>query len=527
MQILVSVKPIEISLLDVNDLASFPTLGLMWVFWKEGEFGEFLEQNEFVLPSNFTTTTQMHDFAKYAFYKFKEILKNPQKRENFNQDIVTAFANSRDFKDDYELLSFDISALDEALKQKVKEAFKQLKSAAFVDFKMISQDKVEIAYSRSCVGKNFDGSLSVTATKKERVTLKMGAKFARESNPVCTQIVATLAEVLPPEVSFASFYAAKDGAAQELKSSSQEIILAAKEAVKRQNAANRGSLREGSNEERALNEMSRVRLSQETQEEAKESLPKAKEGKLGGETEQHKEQNLSNSNLTNSQTQEGELGEQSRANALLSFEKFADLEREKLNIKLTSASQKGEAAYADLCENLAQGVSLNESFEYIKQKYRNEYTTAFADLFLCAKIASLRQNEALAQELQTQLDEMRLQAQREQARLNEAIAKKEASVKEFQAAVANKSNELLRFKEFHTNELNRVAEETKEEIRQINEGFEGKIAQFEQLFKEQGELIERMEAQIKLFEADLAAERARARELDRKNAVLEDKLASR
>ncbi|GEM_PF-5445407 len=486
MKIIVSIEPVKQELLSLENLASFPTLGLMWEFWKSGDFGEFLESNGFKVPQNFASVFEVCEFAKTAFDKFKKVLKKHSTNSGFDENLVKAFAVSREFSDEFELAKFDISALDVALQEALKKQFLDVKSRSFVDFKTTQDGVLLLAYTRSCIGENEDGTLSVVQSKKGRVTLSQNNKAARHGNPVVSHMVAMLALVAPESVEWCNFYAGSDGGVGQVNLNTTQIL--AKKELKKEASKTRTSLPEDSFSQVVSKEVSQVRL---------------------------------DVNLPNSSEKSNSEEENLVASA---FENFSNLELEKTRQRLQDAQKNADAAFADVLENLRQGVGVADALNYIKQKYRNDYTVSYVDIKLTARLASITRLETRVGELENELKTLEESSQKEFERLKNEVAKREKTVAEFQATCTRKSNELIRLKEFHEQEISTLKRETQKQLDEIQSSFDEKLADFKALVEAQDELTERLNLELEMVKKDRDKWSECAMTSERKNAVLTSEL---
>lgn len=487
---------------SISNLSKFPVLDILEIYWNDDNkngWNEFLSKNNFEIKTdNIRNLEDVVTFSNYCFNFLKDInTKNNIGKLDFRLASVLKQRFLTDFKkEEFQTLCLDISSFenDEA-KKVIKEAFNEIKTNAFIDFKEIVDDKLYYTYNRK--GLLFDGNKFSIATARERVNLTEDYKFAKDNNFIGARLILELSKIMvqkglsealfsttivTPTGSYDKSYNAKEVVrlslvTQEEKEELKEAELikkAAAQEIKDANNLTRGSLNPDSN-------MSQINKTQP-------------------------ELRINNSFAIKINYGDGNFFEEI-------FKKYEQIQLEILNKKLKDVKENGHKAYSTLKTHINNGLPIFEAINTIKQEFRDEEVVRFASFLLTKDLLDLSKVENEVESLKISIAELNVQNDN----LSLESAKKETTIKELQGTVAKKNNELNILKETYTNEMEMIRKDAESKIQTIQDDFKKKINEANHIIDEQEKII----SKLQFYEKSHKNLEERLSQLEEKNQTLE------
>lgn len=481
----VRLQDVDITNLSIAQISKVPVLGVLKEFWN-GTYESMLEhlvENgvDINKAENFQNIDEIVTFANHIFKRLELMNNKKNSLGQFDFRLAAVFKARylTNFSlDDLKTLVFDISSFDNPEARVVlKEIFMECSSTSFIEFKEIDGNLLYYTYSRKALME--DGNRLTIATSRERVNLAEDYKSAKDANFVSSKFVLAMAQKmserglldahfhtksLTPKFEFEKTYSVSEILKYSLMSIEEKEVKARSEEIRKQAEME-------VKEERQLTRTSLANDSTKIQTDASKT-----EIRVDTNMNFLAKANYNNDNFVDKL-----------------FEEYQQKEIEKSKIRLQKARSDGNKAYIAMKSNLANGLPLLEAIRVAKQEYRDEETIMFASLMLTKDLLASIDMQSQITDLKTQL----LEKNNEVSKISEALAKKEDSIKEYQAATTKKSNEINMLKEEYQKNISEMKNQIQEQISSLKQEYENKLKEANDIIDDQVRLIDRLQVQNK------------------------------
>lgn len=494
--------------LNINTLSCIPVLSALKAFWQgsDEEFEEYmLSINIDINQKHYESLMHLHNEANKNIDKIQEAFNN--KNVGKFDFRLASVIKPRFFRhlseDEYSCIEFSLREYTSDIeKNKIKDFFFKIKTRSLIDFRSIENDTLKIFYNKRALGLE-DGRI-VLANARDKISLAENFKVAKDNNfissHICTQFANFMLESDMKEDFFFYRYMLSNGAINEKKMSMREIIQIDKMTSEQKDEAKRkDEIRNMANEE-VKQELSLNRASLNPEENETQIL------KPSSSTVKFDSAILKND--TDLSTLVKSL-----------FDEYKEKEIEKAKIRLDKAQKDGEEAYISLKANLNNGMTLLDSINYIKQKYRNDDTVNFASLLLTKDILEIVRKDNKILDLKANIQENELEI----SKITELVAKRENTIKELQSTLTKKNNEINIMNERHEESMQILIKESENNIKAIQDEIDTRLKNLNDEFRkdinERDVIIDEQEK----FIAKLKFENDRFKEEIDKNKEIQSK----
>lgn len=208
-----------------------------------------------------------------------------------------------------------------------------------------------------------------------------------------------------------------------------------------------------------------------------------------------------------------------------SIEIYEQKELEKLKLRLEKSRKEAESAYIEMQNKINEGMTIYESINYIKQKYRNEeHTVNIASALLTKDIlnVNLLKNElveekAKSTELSNQVEDK-----------NNEITKREETITSLKSTMQTKVNEFNLEREKHNEQLEAVKNEAKSSLSKMQAEFNDSFKRVNEAHKRDSEkyleIIAQKDEELSSQDEIILRLKAKNEELEKKNKEFLDLL---
>ncbi len=448
-------------------------------YWNgtEDEFLSYMRQNNLDYDFKASNINELGIKTDKFLQDFSEAVKKDIGKFDFRLRSSLTPRNLKPIEtEDYSKVT--LKSDDENFKE-IIDSFLKLKSRSFIDFRDFNKDTNELTfiYNRRGI---FDENERIAILKsRNSVTMSDNFQQAKDNNFILSGICYELAKA--HNIDFRTEYVgvgdvlkeivvtadkilnvATQKEAQKEEAITQKIIQdTAKSEIIRENSQTRQSLSEDSTEQEILKEgNTEIRISTEPGKSLDDRVEK-------------------------------------------SIDLYEQKEIEKMRIKLAKARDEAQVAYQDAKAKIENGMTIYESLNYIKQKYREEHTVNMASAFLTKDMLEVMN---LKQEIST-LNDIVEDLNSDMEIKNNEITKREETISSLKGTVQTKVNELNLAIEKHQEELKVLTNEAKKNMQELKGGYENEIARLNNFLSKkdselatQDELIARLQAQNELLE---------------------------
>ncbi|RAX57175.1 hypothetical protein CCZ01_06840 [Helicobacter monodelphidis] len=376
-------------------------------------------------------------------------------------------------------LRFDMQECDSECQEILQDIFFHCTTRSFLDFRRIQGFELILNYSRR--GYFDEGERIGIYTARNAYNLKDGIKNSRDINFILSGLCLEIAQKLP-HCQFLYTYVTGVGA-------SIDNIVAAADIV--QAKQNRLAIKEKAKEElRAQKAKTRDSL-------AVESL----------------EQKLMQASTTQFRMQlEDSFDEYFEKG----FEYYNAKELEKFHMRLQKAKENAKEAYTYIRTQIDEGLSLKESLDLVKQKYRDEDTLNLASMLIARDILEISKKETQIANLK---EELTLK-EKEYKKLYEQIAKMEQTISSLRGSLSEKVNEFNLYKEKAKEELEDFAQKAKQAVQEELQQLIQEKEELEIESSENATLIDRLNVENQLLKENLNKLEQHIKELQIENRDL-------
>lgn len=124
-------------------------------------------------------------------------------------------------------------------------------------------------------------------------------------------------------------------------------------------------------------------------------------------------------------------------------------------------------------------MTLLDSINYIKQKYRNDDTVNFASLLLTKDILEVVRKDNKILDLKANIQENELEI----SKITELVAKRENTIKELQSTLTKKNNEINIMNEKHEESMQILIKESENNIKAIQDEIDTRLKNLNDEFR--------------------------------------------
>ena len=472
--------------IDINGLIQMPDVALM-KYWN-GTTDQFIEYSiKHGLNVDWNTDNLLNvnndatDFLnKIAAAVEKDIgLFDPRIKNTLTTRNLSAIADN-----DYMIVRFDLSDLDPEAKDILKSSFFTLNTRTCVDFRDIKNDMLEFVYNRK--GFYDEGTRIALVKAKQSVTLKDKFVSAKDNNFVISGIVAEFAKALQEkkfeDIEFIAPYYPSENVRKEMTASLSEVLeidatvreekkaaiktveahTQAKEEIKKEDNLKRGSLPVESNQEQILKT-------------PEIKIPIVNIGKTS--------QELPESFITET------------------IDLYTRKEMEKTRLRLEKAKEDAIQAYGEMKQRIADGTSIDEALNIIKQKYREDHTVSMAAVYLTKDILDVAIKDKTIQELNQAITSK----DNEIGTLNGEVTAREQTISSLRSTMTTKENEYRVSIEGAQTKIELLTKEAEKAITDLKTQYDAILSDKDQELNEADKLITLQQSQLEVLEAQLNA----------------------
>lgn len=410
-------------------------------------------------------------------------------------------------EEDFMKISFDLSGLSDAQKEKIKKSVFMLQSNTLIDFREIKDDNLVIVANRK--GMYDEGERIALVKAKQSITLKENFKHAKDSNFVMAGLVTALARI-DQTIDFVHKYKTADNVEKEFRASGSEVL----KIEDQKDAKAREEIREAQ-----AKAIAKAELENEKKGEPAQTItPAAEQVKAVAKEELKKEAAKNRDSLTNDSTVE-QLNKEGSTQikiapvvedaAPVSLDAIAeeteslyiDKEIEKMKQRLAKAQKDAPGIYKEMRQRIAAGDGVLDVINVAKQKYREEHAVNLASIYLTRDLQEIEVKEKEIAKLGATIDSKNQAI----AEKEDAITKREATITSLRSTMAEKENERRLLVERYEAQLEELAKQSKDTLESVSGNYEDALRKKEEEIIKADALIEKLADDNRVVKAESSA----------------------
>lgn len=410
-------------------------------------------------------------------------------------------------EEDFMKISFDLSGLSDAQKEKIKKSVFMLQSNTLIDFREIKDDNLVIVANRK--GMYDEGERIALVKAKQSITLKENFKHAKDSNFVMAGLVTALARI-DQTIDFVHKYKTADNVEKEFRASGSEVL----KIEDQKDAKAREEIREAQ-----AKAIAKAELENEKKGEPAQTItPAAEQVKAVAKEELKKEAAKTRDSLPNDSTVE-QLNKEGSTQiktapvvedaAPVSLDAIAeeteslyiDKEIEKMKQRLAKAQKDAPGIYKEMRQRIAAGDGVLDVINVAKQKYREEHAVNLASIYLTRDLQEIEVKEKEIAKLGATIDSKNQAI----AEKEDAITKREATITSLRSTMAEKENERRLLVERYEAQLEELAKQSKDTLESVSGNYEDALRKKEEEIIKADALIEKLADDNRVVKAESSA----------------------
>ena len=410
-------------------------------------------------------------------------------------------------EEDFMKISFDLSGLSDAQKEKIKKSVFMLQSNTLIDFREIKDDNLVIVANRK--GMYDEGERIALVKAKQSITLKENFKHAKDSNFVMAGLVTALARI-DQTIDFVHKYKTADNVEKEFRASGSEVL----KIEDQKDAKAREEIREAQ-----AKAIAKAELENEKKGEPAQTItPAAEQVKAVAKEELKKEAAKNRVSLPNDSTVE-QLNKEGSTQiktapvvedaAPVSLDAIAeeteslyiDKEIEKMKQRLAKAQKDAPGIYKEMRQRIAAGDGVLDVINVAKQKYREEHAVNLASIYLTRDLQEIEVKEKEIAKLGATIDSKNQAI----AEKEDAITRREATITSLRSTMAEKENERRLLVERYEAQLEELAKQSKDTLESVSGNYEDALRKKEEEIIKADALIEKLADDNRVVKAESSA----------------------
>lgn len=504
----ISIRKTYLSDMEIAFLKAQPILDSLKCFWADGDmkYQEFLNSIGVSTNVNYSSIDEMREVALKNM-RLLSVFADSNQNSGFDFRAVKFLKNlkNEDINDkDFFEVKFGLENVSEDKLDEIKDIFLNTHCVSLISFAKIEDYSCRLIFYKK--GAFFYNREPYLANTRESLSMLENYNEPRDNNFILARFLVDFSHNLRDSGVNESFCVSYSNGSENVKSIDEIIEWGSMEKDEKEERKER--LKESQTIQKEAQSLAKNEIKAENNS-TRTSLPK--------DSTQNIVDNASGTtqifNIKNSSDDDKNVEvEKDSKEAIIqrNMEIYKQKELEKTNLRLQRAEKEAYDAYQDLKSSLSNGLSLLESLNVIKQKYRNEDTINFASLLFGQDIMNVF-------EAQKTIDDLQKQLSKEKNNLKDlkvALDNKDETISKMKSTIQKKVNELSELE-------NTTRNEYEESLKNIKLKMEEELAF---LRKSNSELEADYERELKNADLEISGLKQSVNSLQSQNTLLQASL---